>query len=300
MKWMACEIEFTERDARLQPRCLHIVQPIQMRRIRRQLFLGLLIVTANPAAFGQTASAKVTSGSEYCHAVQFPGGWHRTKGMKEALTDHFLFGWPYEFRRTSSSGQEYLVAAVDDQLSNPRDYSPNKFWMNLRTGRVRTAAQAEWDSGVLVRQSFRGRGPYWEPEPENGVRSGDAVLLRGKLFRKSGSQWPLSAEHARVSPDGNWIAVQSWEGKNYANGNIPLLGPHGGSGKFFVDLYGVSSGRRFASIDGEEHDTLEADEPLGLTFWLESHNFILKLGSHLERMLVCEVPDPAEPGKSEK
>jgi hypothetical protein len=182
------------------------------------------------------------------------------------------------------------VAAADDQLSNPRDYSPNKFWVNLRTGRVRAATQVEWNSGVLVRQSFRARGPYFELEPENGAPSGDAVLLKGKLFRKSGPQWPLSAKHARVSPDGNWIAVQSWEGKNYANGDIPLFAPRGGHGKFFIDLYEVSSGQRFALIAGQQHDTLRADEPLIGTFWLESRYFILQLGSHLEKMLVCEVP----------
>ena len=261
-----------------------------MNKTRRHLFLGLLIVTSAPAAFGQTASAKVTSGSEYCHAVHFPGGWRPTKAMKDAYQNHFMFGSPYEFRKNTVTTQEYLVAAVDGGYNPPRNYSPNKSWVDLRSGRVRDATQPEWDSGVLIRQSFRARGPYFEPEPANGVASGDAVLLQGKLFRKSGPQWPLSAEYARVSPDGNWIAVQSWDGKNYANGNIPLLGPHGGSGEFFIDLYGVSSGRRFASIAGEEHDTLEADEPLGPTFWLESRYFILKLGSHLEKMLVCEVP----------
>jgi hypothetical protein len=271
----------------------------ELDRMRRNLsLLALLTLASIPAAFGQTASANVSSGSEHCHAVQFPGGWPPTKQMKKAHQDHFIFGSPYEFRKNAGTSQEYLVAAVDGGSHPPRNYSPNKYWVDLRSGRVRAATQAEWDSGVLVRQSFRGRGPYWEPGPANGVPSGDAILFQGKLFRKSGPQWSPSAEHARVSPDGNWIAVQSWEGKDYANGDI--VAPRGGHGKFFIDLYQVSSAQRFVSIAGEEHDTLRADEPLIGTFWLQSRYFIVQLGSHLEKMLVCEVPDPAEAGKAER
>jgi hypothetical protein len=176
----------------------------------------------------------------------------------------------------------YLVAAVDEAYRNPRDYSPNKFLANLGTGQVREATQEAWDLGLPLHQTRDVKGQFLKPTNEKGV------LLEGRVFPKSGPQWPISGALDRVSPDGKWIAVQSWDGKDYGNGDI--VAPRGGHGKFFIDLYEVSSGRRFASIEGEMHDTLRADLAVALTFWLESRYFIVQLGSHLERMLVCEVP----------
>jgi hypothetical protein len=209
--------------------------------------------------------------------------------MKKAQMDRFDFGSPYEFSKTTGITQEYLVAAVNGGFRPPREYSRNKFWVNLRSGEVRRATEAEWEEGALVRQSFPGRGPFWETETEKGARSQDGVLFQGRLFRKSGPQWSPSAEDGRISPSGKWIAVQSWEGRDYHTGDI--VAPRGGHGEFFIDLYDVSSGRRFAAINGTIRDTLRADEELMHTFWLESRYFIVQLGSHVERMLVCEVPN---------
>ena len=82
--------------------------------------------------------------------------------------------------------------------------------------------------------------------------------------------------------------MQSWQGQDYGDGDI--IAPRGKPGKFFIDLYEVSSGQRVAVIEGIHRDDLRADVPLTVTFWLESRYFIVQLGSHLERMLVCELP----------
>jgi hypothetical protein len=188
-----------------------------MTRLCNVVVLALLTVTV-PPAFGQSASAKVVAGAEHCREIHVPGGWKPTKGMQKGQQNHFArfdFGSPYEFRKTAAITQEYLVAAVDGGFSPPRDYSPNKFWVNLRSGKVREATRAEWDSGVLVRQSSPVRGPFFETQTEENVRSEEGVLFQGKLFRKSGPQWPLPGQHARISPDEKWIAVQSWAGRDY-------------------------------------------------------------------------------------
>jgi hypothetical protein len=250
-----------------------------MKHIRGYLvILALSNFVAAPVAFPQSASAKVVAGAAHCREIHFPR-WHATKAMKKAYMGRYLYGWLYEFRRTTPASHEYLAAARDGF----RGYSPNKFSVNLGTGRVRDATQAEWDSGAVVPQITQPKGVFLPPKTDEGV------LFRDRLFQKSGPQWPLiTFEYARISPNEDWIAVQSWEGRDYANGDI--IAPRGGHGKFFIDLYDVSSGRKTVAIAGKERDTLEADGPLGLTFWLESRYFIVQLGSHLERMLVCEVP----------
>ena len=196
---------------------------------------------------------------------------------------HFYFGSFYEFRKTAGINQEYLVAAVDGGLTPPRDYSPNKFWVNFRSGKVRDATQAEWNSGVAVPPDRSTKGPFFRPQ------ANEPISFEGKLFRKSGPKWPIVP--ALVSPDRRWIAVQSWDGKDYTDQGInirflPELWEHG---RFFIDLYDVSSGRKLAAIAGTERGLLRADGALQ-TYWLKSRYFIFQLGSHLERMLVCEVP----------
>jgi hypothetical protein len=94
-----------------------------MTRLCNVVALVLLNVTL-PATFGQSASAKIVAGSEHCREVHFPGGWRPTKSMRKAYMDHFLFGYPYEFRKAAVGPQEYLVAAVD-QIGSHREYNPN-------------------------------------------------------------------------------------------------------------------------------------------------------------------------------
>jgi hypothetical protein len=183
------------------------------RTINSLIVVGLSAFVLVSTAFGQSASATVLAGSEHCRAVHFLGGWQRTTGMKRGQMEHFLFGYPYEFRKAPTAASEYMVAAVD-QIGSHREYSPNKFWVNLRSGKVRSARQIEWESGQLVQQSSHVKGRFDEPKTEEGV------LVEGKLFRKSGPQWPIPGEHARVSPNEKWIAVQSWEGHDYRNGDI--------------------------------------------------------------------------------
>ena len=125
---------------------------------------------------------------------------------------------------------------------------------------MRSATQTEWESGQLVPQSSHIKGRSYEPKTE------ESVLLEGKLFRKSGPQWPILGEDTRISPDEKWLAVQSWEGQDYRNGDI--FAPRGKPGKFSIDLYEVSFGRRLVAVEGEHRGSLRADVPLTVTFWL--------------------------------
>ena len=180
--------------SRISPR---IKLSFPMTRICNVVVLALLSILMVPAAFAQSASATVVAGSDYCREIHFPGGWKPTKRMQKAQQNHFarfLFGSLYEFRKTSADSQEYLVAAVD-QIGAHRDCSPNKFWANLRSGKVRSATQGEWESSQPVQQTSYIKGRFDEP------KTNDGVLLHERLFRKSGPQWPIPGEHARISPD---------------------------------------------------------------------------------------------------
>src|SRR6202045_2142287 len=100
-----------------------------MTRLCKVVALVLLNVTV-PAAFGQSVSAKIVAGAEHCREIHFPGGGKPTKSLSKADVDRFLFGYPYEFSKAVVGPQEYLVAAVD-QIGSHREYSPNKFSVNL-------------------------------------------------------------------------------------------------------------------------------------------------------------------------
>src|SRR5215471_9816998 len=103
-----------------------------MSRIRNHFVVLLVSFSSAPVAFGQTASAKVIAGSDHCREIHFPGGWKPTKGMQKAQQNHFahfLSGSLYEFRKTAPATQNYLVAALENYIASPRNYSVNKFWV---------------------------------------------------------------------------------------------------------------------------------------------------------------------------
>lgn len=152
-----------------------------MNRIRSHpLVLVLLSFLAAPVAFGQTASAKVVAGSEHCREIHFPGGWKPTKDMKKAYLDHFIFGGLYEFRTTAALSHEYLVAALEDDVASPKEYSVNKFWVNFRSGKVRDATQGEWDRAWRVPQSRSTKAAFFQ------LQGNEAISFEGKPFPKSG------------------------------------------------------------------------------------------------------------------
>lgn len=239
----------------------------------------LIAVCSAPHLQGASA-AVVTYGDEHCQTARFPGGWHLPPNDHRQLDQ-------FEFRRQETNGDVYLVSGVVVLKSGIKAYSPSKYRVELGDiGRVRPATQQEWDTAVPVLLGDRFRPTLQQP------RHGDNFVFRQRTFKKSGPKWPAIGVDARISPDERWIAVQSWQGSDYRDGDA-FFTPgtlFGTPSRFFVDLYEVASGDKIVSFDGVDHDFSAGDAPLLNSFWLESRYFVVPLGSRREKLLVCQVP----------
>lgn len=239
-----------------------------------------------PRVFGASV-AIVTYGEEYCHTIRIPGGW---RVYDYGKLDEFKRGTGVEFRKTQPETDQYLIATVPSKArgAKPEDYSVNKFWVDLGNSmRVRAAQEDEWKAAPAAPIA----GERLEAATAE-QRTNDEYIFRGRAFRKSGPKWALSGDDARVSPNARWIAVQSWNGTDYRDGDsvLSIIPPLDISGRFFVDLYDVASGEKLIGLDGIDRDFTTGDAPLHSTFWLDSRYFILPLGTFREKLLVCEVP----------
>lgn len=239
----------------------------------------LIVMCPTPCLLGASAVA-VTYGDEHCQTVRFPAGWR--------VPDHRQLD-EFEFRTQEPSGTAYLVSAMVPVKALARTTSLSKYRVEFGdTIRVRPATQQEWDTAVPVTLGGRFRVVLQQQ------RHGDSFLFRQKTFKRSGPKWPAIGVDARISPDERWIAVQSWQGSDYRDGDA-FFTPgtlFGTPSRFFVDLYDVESGDKIVAFDGIDRDFSAGDAPLLNSFWVESRYFVVPLGSRREKLLVCQASAP--------
>ena len=242
----------------------------------------LIVILIAPDLLGASAAATVTFGDEHCRTIRFRTGWHVS--AQAGPIDQF------EFRKTESNTEQYLMAALvpgGSARRSKKEYSGSKFRVDFGdSAQVRPVSEDEWDRAIPASVGERFRLGLQHS------RRADNFVFRQKAFKRSGPKWPVPGDDARISPDEKWIAVQSWQGSDYRDGDGLFLpgSLFGTPSRFFVDLYEVESGDKIAAFDGIDHDFNAGDAPLVHSFWLDSRFFIVPLGSRREKLLVCEVP----------
>jgi len=213
--------------------------------------LCVAVLAPAPSLFGASA-AVVTLGEEHCHTVRM-----------SASSRVFDYDQLDQFRQRAGIG-----------FGKPGYEQP-----------AREQEPAAAPVAAVASQHLEADG--MEP------RKGDEYVFRQSPFRRSGPKWPVTGDEVRISPNEKWIAVQSWEGTDYRDEEslLPAAPPLDLTARFFIDVYDVSSGERVISLDGVDHDFTTGDAPLHFTFWMDSHFFVVPLGTFREKLLVCETPE---------
>ncbi len=273
---------------------------MRMRTIGHVPDLWILILLA---AIGQLSaasiSASVTMGQRYCHVVSFPRGWKIAPAMKKSGFDHFEFGPDrLEFRATESDTSELLVGIYADYgpKTRPCDYSPDRYWVDLRSGgRARRATDKEWDAGFrLGALSKAYSDKSFPPDPP---RDSEDLVLNGRSFKKSGALWATAFDLTRASQDGQWLMVHSAAGtlrEKRGGGNEDMWAtrddlfiPHHET--FFMDIYNFTTAQKVigirVSIRGDEYS------PGDVALWIQSRYFIAPIEQHFKELLVCDMKD---------
>ncbi len=109
--------------------------------------------------------------------------------------------------------------------------------------------------------------------------------FNGFQFIKSGEVWVQpSGDATRLSPDQAWLVLQSRARKGER-----------GPTRMFLDVFNADTGGKVLKFEGTYSNTIgssvysiDPDDYLAQTAWLTERYFIVPLGEHKERCLVCE------------
>ena len=237
---------------------------------------------------------KVTSDTrEYCHFVEFPQGWSTPRLDERGLLLTYDNSKDYEFRVAGLLSTRFLVAGVVERRRTEMQtietrYTTNKYEVDLSNPKAtaRPASDAAWESGTTITSSRK------------SVVNSTAVLTpdhrvdyRGLQFEKTGHFWVTPDYSAtRLSPDQAWLVLQSITGPTDGSGpawNFTLRSLLPYHGKVFWDVFNADTGKKALTVHGS-YSMGSPDSYLGQTAWLTERYFIVPLGEHNERCLVCE------------
>jgi len=229
-----------------------------------------LVITACGRKTGVTAEVQAETGV-VCADLHVPHAWEVTR-------------WgDFEFRR----GERLLMGAFyrkGDPQSGPRLYSRYRYALVRNQGgyALEPTSQDEWNGAEpLMRYS-------------DIVYGGDRLRVKvgDRSYRYPGPL-PAVAVMSRMMnfPDPiDGLAIGGFDGTE-SHGDLGALLSSPADGRYLLDLYQASTGRKYATITGEYH-SINPGELLGRSFWIEGPWFILPLEVHrdLRHLLVCDLP----------
>jgi hypothetical protein len=262
-------------------------------------FCGALFVLLGLNTPAQVSVAgveiKMTPATQrYCHVIRFPHGWE-FKGPEKPEDGPMYFddAGDYEFRSEGPSGNKFLIGgfvvigAPDDHPSskvfehgvgitihNPGVHTTNWYSVDFSNSNplVRSASREAWENAAVVpltRQSTFSK--FTELKQ-------DRAEFNGLHLAKSGAHWFSPPELvSRLSRDSGWLALQSWTGDSSSPETT-----------VFVDVFNRARGERVLTIEGIYRGQDYPQAYFGKSAWLTERYFIVPLGNHKERLLVCD------------
>lgn len=125
----------------------------------------------------------------------------------------------YDFR-SSTEGALVVSAYCRPGRFDKPVYSPNKYVVSFGSGRIRRATEDEWnhaDPYLAFRVSSL--------KTNRRIENYEPLVYQGKQFPKGGLTWPLDRQSSsRLSQDGSFLAVNSWDGTVSRNGyDLPFF-----------------------------------------------------------------------------
>jgi hypothetical protein len=260
----------------------------------RLSFLTALALSA-PSLVGQRRDWAIDSidlklppaAKERCHVVRFPRRWKLPRADTPQEFEGFnYYPTDYEFRVEGLLGTTFLVGAFTPVTSHLRYDATNRYRVNLSdpTTTVQPASRADWDNAAVVPLYRKSVLPIvfgTGPQP-------DHAKFNGFQFERTGTLW-TGDSGSRLSPDSSWLVLQSTASRKVRFPWVDYL--------VFYDVFNAVTGRKLFTIQGKYSGV--GDDPwtcLLKTAWLTERYFIIPLGKHRERCVVCEFVARSESG----
>jgi hypothetical protein len=255
--------------------------------VRLAFSVGVIInlFTSSIAGAASAIEVKVAPPMrEYCHIMQFPHPWAVLQFDEHGK---FLgnFMRDYEFRIPGELRTRFLMAGVVDAgFEEQRRYTTNKYEVDLSDPKasVRPASDEAWKSATVITLSRK-------PPLVVAGRREKPIEFHGFVFTQSGGLWAL--DNSLLSPDQSWLVLQSWTGRAGTGGGYDISLDwgffFGYKGKVFFDIFNADTGRKLMTIRGR-YESPDPDTVLSETAWVTERYFIVPMGEHQERCLVCD------------
>ncbi len=248
-----------------------------MRLTLSVVILSTFFTPSERAAVEATVSPAI---KEYCHIVRFPQGWTVPAPSRPGAYPLFYgFDSSYEFRVPGLLETTFLVGGL---ILPEKEYTINKYKVDLAYGSIAVAAtEKEWRDGTKITDSRESDRKTFANV--HIVRNDQLLPFNGFQFAKSGDFW--DGAHARLSPDKSRIVVLSSSGKVANRDEFTIFGGRD-IGKLFFDVYNADTGKKLITVTATYRD-VEPGHAINQSIWVE-HYFIVPLGEHRERCLVCD------------
>lgn len=245
--------------------------------------LGLSLTAAEPVKFEMTPAVK-----EHCHMFRFPQ-WTGTRPEISNVPNRLYFNDQMEFRVPGILGTRFLVAGTQQITGDGLAYTSEKYLLDFAFPGTpaQLVSDAVWNAAVPLTvaryQAYRllfHLLDHWEQSSE--------VVLNGKRFAKSGQYWQFWDDSFRLSPGRTALAILSFTGTRPANdGNLlDMFIARRFHGHAFIDIYNVKSGKKMLLLEGPY--LADPEEILLTTDWITDRYFVVPLGVHNERCLICD------------
>jgi hypothetical protein len=267
-----------------------------LRRHDLALGLGAVIVVGLAAcARGPgTITVSLDASKGACKEIHLPE-WPAPSGLPQdpinawdsLVREIRLSGLDFRAEGTGALLVGLFVTPLGVNKTLPPIYSPAKHRLDLSTGKVQQAQDGEWESSTAL-----------SPYRDSTVRAIDMkpeykLIYNGKEFPKRGAQWPLRAESAaRLSPDGNFLTINSWDGSMQACPSLPLtefLCREQIEGLYYFDIYNTRSAAPVLLLSGKFH-RLNPDDLFERSTWISGRYYVLPLDSDkMARFVVCDL-----------
>jgi hypothetical protein len=242
--------------------------------------LGTALFLSIQGIAGENVSVKITPDPEVCTVIHFP----RWKEPRVPIS--FNWGPDMDYDLRSAAGG--ILAGVFCRYggSGVPVYSPSKYAVSFGSRQVRKVTETEWehsDSYLRFRVDANSHD-HW-PYPDS-----TKLVYLSKEYPKSGSKWPISLNFSRLSQDGRFLAVNSWDGVAYSADEGSLFGKDHFDGNYYVDIYDVASAQRILLVQGEFHG-VQPEDMFSRSAWISKSLYVLPLDwqHKLRKFVICDI-----------
>lgn len=241
----------------------------------RQGVLLLLVALALASCDAYRVTAQIPIGARYARVIEFPGGFQKPNN-EDCDGRYYSPKWDVHY---DSADLDHLYFRLYEPVSHAaiNCYSTNAFEVTSQRSGAFAVKGVDFQEWRRHRRSIEITGYL----PEDLSRYVLCIEPNICVYRERPYQlyYPHS-EGPRMSPDGSFLAIPSWEGHNKTEqtkrtawGTLPVYF------NYSLDIFDTATGTLVTSARGKA-SRIDPKDLLWRSTWIENRYFVLPLSNH--------------------